>query len=231
MGIYREFHHSRKYSVDENFFDSWSATMAYVLGFWFADGYMRKERSYRIVIVSNDREILEDILTVMGSTHPIKKAIKDRTWSITIHSKRLYEKLTQLGGLRRKSRIMIFPLVPRKYMRDFIRGYFDGDGSVFFVHYTRTKDKKITQELRTNFTSGSRVFLENLMKILHTELGFCRKKLGVFNMGSSLKLGYGMKDSDALLHYIYYEGFPIGLHRKAKFITQIPDYQVHVSRH
>lgn len=201
--------------------------MAYVLGFWFADGYMRHDRSYRIVITSNDRKILIDIKRVMKSSHPLRRRRDDDSWTLAIHSKHLYMKLTQLGGLRRKSRIITFPSVPQKFLRDFIRGYFDGDGSVFFIKYVRTKDKRITRELRTNFTSGSRKFLEQLMNILNAELGLSLKTLGVFNNGRSLKLGYGMRDSDALLNYMYYDKFPIGLERKAKFVGRIPIYQRH----
>lgn len=53
------------------------------------------------------------------------------------------------------------------------------------------------------------------------------KKLGVFNNGGSLKLGYGMRDSDTLLRYMYYANFSIGLRRKANFISKIPIYQKH----
>lgn len=124
---------------------------------------------------------------------------------------------------------MKFPNIPSKYLPDFIRGYFDGDGSVFFVNYIRTKDKRIARELRTNFTSGSRDFLEELMKILNIKINLPIKKLGVFNNGGSLKLGYGMKDSDTLLNYMYYAKFPIGLKRKANFIYKILIYQKHKS--
>jgi len=31
----------RRYLLNEKFFDKWSSEMAYILGFWFADGYMR----------------------------------------------------------------------------------------------------------------------------------------------------------------------------------------------
>ena len=104
---------------------------------------MRKDRSYRISITSNDKEILESIRNIMGSTHPINKDKRYRCWTIYIYSKYLYKALIELGGLRCKSKVMVFPLVPKKYLRDFIRGYFDGDGSVFFVTYARTKDKKL----------------------------------------------------------------------------------------
>ncbi len=219
--------HSRKYKLNESFFEQWSPVMAYVLGFWFADGYMRKEKSYRMVVVSNDAQILEAIRDAMGSTNPIVKSKRDRSSSIVFHSKKIYEGLIRFGGMRRKSRFIRFPAVPRECIRDFIRGYFDGDGSVFFVSYVRTKDKRRTLELRTNFTSGSRKFLEDLMAVLHRELNFSIKEIGIYNDGTSLKLGYGMKDSDALLRYMYYEGFPIGLNRKADFVWKIPTYQKH----
>ena|SRR3989344_499931 len=220
-------YHSRKYFIDEGFFDVWSSTMAYVLGFWFADGYMRKEKSYRIVFCGNDLQILRDIRKAFKAKHPLQKSNRDQSWGLNLFSKRLYEQLQKLGGVRGKSKILTFPLVPKMYLRDFIRGYFDGDGSVCFVKYIRTKDQRLTKELRTNFTSGSRTFLESLMNILHTELGLALKVLGVFNDGASLKLGYGMKDSDALLHYMYYRKFPIGLKRKAAFLFRIPKYQKH----
>jgi len=159
-------YHSRKYQIDESFFDVWSPNMAYVLGFWGADGYMRKEKSYRILFTSADKNILIQIRKSFSSTHPIRKRKEKKgglyTWTLSLCSKHLYWRLFHLGGLRRKSRNMEFPHIPHDYLRDFVRGYFDGDGSVFFVNYTRTKDKQITRELRTNFTSGSRSFLEEL---------------------------------------------------------------------
>ena len=220
-------YHSRIYHLNEEFFEQWSPTMAYVLGFWFADGYMRKEKSYRVVVVSNDTQILMAIRNGMESNHPIKKSKADQSSSIVFHSKRLYEGLTLRGGIRCKSRFIQFPVVPQEYIRDFVRGYFDGDGSVFFVKYIRTKDRRLTRELRTNFTSGSSNFLKDLMVVLHREIGLPVKEIGVCNAGASLKLGYGMKDSDTLLHYMYYQDFPIGLKRKADFISRIPTYQKH----
>lgn len=205
--------------------------MAYVLGFWFADGCMRHEKSYRIIFTTADRSILLQIRHTFSSSHPIRgrKQIKGGgyVWDLMLCSKYMYTQLQKLGGLTRKSRVIKFPFIPPEYVPDFIRGYFDGDGSVFFVKYIRTKDKKITRELRTNFTSGSAVFLEELMQILHDEINLPIKKLGAYNNGGSFKLGYGMKDSDTLLRYMYYLNFSIGLKRKAIFVSKVPKYQIH----
>jgi len=222
--------HQRKYTLNEEFFDTWSPKMAYVLGFWFADGCMRIEKSYRIMFSSNDFAILSDIRDALGSNAPITKNNHDQAFDFRVYSKKLYAKLQELGGSRRKSRIMVFPYVPKEYLRDFIRGYFDGDGSVFFTEYTRTKDGRRGRSLRTNFTSGSEKFLNDLMIILRDEINLPIQKLGVYNNGSSLKLGYGTRDSDTLLNYMYYEGYQIGLIRKAAFVFKIPKYQKHVMR-
>jgi intein/homing endonuclease len=131
---------SRKYSLNESFFDEWSAAMAYVLGFWFADGYMRHDKSYRVSFTSNDIQILKDIRRVMGSTNPIYKTKRDNSSYVVLHSKKLFERLIVLGGMQRKSRFIRFPEIPQEYIKDFVRGYFDGDGSVFL---SSTREQKM----------------------------------------------------------------------------------------
>jgi len=132
----------RKYFVNEKFFDKWSPQMAYVLGFWFADGYMRHEKSYRVSFCSKDYDILLLIRKCLNSNHKIVFERKDESKDLIIFSKRLHLKLSELGGIRCKSRKVVFPAVPDSFLPDFIRGYFDGDGSVFFVEYINTKNKK-----------------------------------------------------------------------------------------
>ena len=159
-----------------------------MLGFWFADGYMSIEKSYRVVIVCGDKSILRQIRSAFSSSHPLKKR-KEKgsyapTWSLSLCSKYLYEQLQSLGGTRRKSLTLRWPKVPANYLADFVRGYFDGDGSVFFVTYIRTKDKRMTRELRTNFTSGSRQFLEELMRVLNDQIDLPIKKISAYNNGS-----------------------------------------------
>ena len=209
----------RKYSINENFFDEWSPEMAYVLGFWFADGYMRHEKSYRISFCSNDYDILALIRTCFSSNHNICYEKKDDSKNLIIFSKKLYLKLLDLGGKRCKSRTIVFPKVPYKFLPDFIRGYFDGDGSVFFVKYIHTKNKKLRTELRSNFTSGSIKFLEDLQDILNEQLGLIKKKICGYNNGRSLKLGYGTYDTIKLLNFMYYPDYPIGMERKARFLS------------
>jgi intein/homing endonuclease len=58
-----------------------------------------------------------------------------------------------LGGKECKSNDMIFPDIPKEYLADFIRGYFDGDGSIMLL-----KNNKVN----CAFTSSSKIFLDTL---------------------------------------------------------------------
>jgi len=195
--------------------------MAYVLGFWFTDGYMRHEKSYRISFSSKDYDILALIKKCLASNHNIVAQKKDDSKDLIVFSKKLYLKLLQLGGKRCKSRTIVFPKVPNKFLADFVRGYFDGDVSVFYVTYLHTKIKRFRTELRSNFTSGSIEFLEILQEILNKHLGLVKKKICGYNDGRSLKLGYGTYDTLKLLNFMYYPNYPIGMKRKAKFLHSV----------
>ena len=55
------------------------------------------------------------------------------------------------------------PNIPENLIRHFIRGYFDGDGCATFSFATKTNKHRT---LRTMFCSGSKDFLEDILKII-----------------------------------------------------------------
>ncbi len=215
----------RIYSLNEKFLDEWSPEMAYVLGFWFADGYMRHEKSYRVIFNSKDYHLLLQIRKSLRSNYLIYRRKDGTGHQLTLYSKQMYLKLLTLGGKRCKSKTVKFPQIPDKYLPDFLRGYFDGDGSVFYTTYIHTKTKRPRTELRSNFTSGNPKFLESLQNILANKLGFITKKIGSYNKGASRKLGYGTYDTLELLRFIYYPDYPIGLKRKAIFLRHLEEIE------
>ena len=70
MPIYR--------AKNENFFKTWIPQMAYVLGFFAADGNLTlgKRGNHFIEFTSCDKEIIEKIREAMGCTHKI--SIRER---------------------------------------------------------------------------------------------------------------------------------------------------------
>lgn len=212
-----------KYKVNEQFFATWSHEMAYVLGFWFADGSIEHApamRGHYIRVSSTDRENVERIRSAMESQHTIvhiKSNVRHKTkYLLRIGSQKLFHQLVDRGVLERKSRIVSFPTLPPQYIHTFVRGYFDGDGC---VHLGKNSAGNISR-LVTVFTSGSAPFLEKLCKTLHTHAGLpSQRKIAATQggFGSAYQLRYGTRDSIRLYLFLYPEDGGNALRLKRKY--------------
>jgi len=114
------------------FFKTWSPDMAYVLGYWFADGNMYNQRScggYVVSIGSKDVAHLEMMRGVIGMGTLVRITGSD-VFKLVICRKEMFEDLLRLGGTERKSLTIPWPTVPAEYLAHFARGYIDGDGSL-----------------------------------------------------------------------------------------------------
>jgi hypothetical protein len=123
-------------TIDRGFFRTWTAEMAYVLGVLFSDGCMSvSPRGYRQVsITQKEPELLRKCLQLMECDAPLKWAEQGRESGIhrfNINDQQVCGDLVALGMHPRKSRTIQFPAVPSMFVRHFIRGCWDGDGSVF----------------------------------------------------------------------------------------------------
>lgn len=130
--------------------------MAYILGFWFADGYIDDE-CFGISQHKKDEYILHQILHAMKANYPLKKSKKNNR-VILIYSRRIIEDIKKLGGKERKSLDVEFPDIPMEYLGPFIRGYFDGDGCITIT--------KVNNNLSTEFTTGSKHFAYGLLEVI-----------------------------------------------------------------
>lgn len=199
-------------AVNQKFFDTWTHEMAYVLGFMMADGSMdvnpRGSRYFSIQIT--ERMLLEHIRLVLGSEHTIGRRTgvgneKDR-FRLQVGSKYMCGQLCKLGMHSKKAHTMSMPPVPRMYIGDFVRGYFDGDGNVW-VGLTHKKRKTSTKVIHTTFSSCSVRFLMALrIELQKHGLGsgsliFSRK---------AFRLQYSVNDS-ILLYQLMYRGVLGGL--------------------
>lgn len=116
-----------------------NANKAYLLGFLKADGYIDKTRMRCVLSVQEkDKEILEKFCDLIKiSRNKINKyedlRSKSRQNSVILS---IYDKdfVTHLLDLKNNS---ILEKVPEDYCYDFIRGYFDGNGTIAY----RNKEK------------------------------------------------------------------------------------------
>lgn len=140
--------HAKFKTVNHSFFKTWSEEMSYILGFWWADGCIKSKNNkskfnshYIFNIGQKEYKILNRINNIMQSTYKIAKQNKQMNgknfvgYSLSISSKEIYDDITNLGGTERKSLTAKFPEnIPQEYVRHFIRGAFDGDGSVCSIY-------------------------------------------------------------------------------------------------
>lgn len=194
--------------LNVDFFKKWSAAMAYVLGYFAADGcmYTNPGGSKFINFVSTDYEILEKVKKILDSRHRIgpKKQSNPRcrpTFWLQIGSKEIYDDIGKLGLFPRKEHRLKTPNVPSMYFRDFLRGYFDGDGCVSYGYYKRKNRRSKVFTLTIRFASSSREFLSDvknrLVRSMDFKRGFITKSCGCFY------LAYSKKDSIELFKYMY----------------------------
>ena len=136
----------RIYKVNEDFFKCINTEeKAYVLGFICADGHIEKDRLV-IAVSIKDKDILEKIKHALNSEHTIKEIKRKNPYQNTdkkelilvelqINSVKLVAPLFNMGLSTNKTYTLdgsILKFIPKYLMRDFLRGYFDGDGNVFF---------------------------------------------------------------------------------------------------
>lgn len=199
---------TRHFNTD--FFKVWSSNMAYVLGYWFADGDIEIDNrgSHRFSISSNDGEHLERIKYLMSSNHSLKqdKRHKKINYILAIGSTELFQDIVKLGGCERKSLVLKFPSVPQKFIKNFILGYFDGDG-----HVSSSRDVKIS------FT-GTKEFLTKLQTYL--------PYLGKINLikNKTYSLIYDVEYAREILDYLY-SGADIFLERKYKIYLESKNWR------
>jgi hypothetical protein len=126
----------RKYNLNENFFDVLNEKSAYWLGFLYADGYVRmkdgKSGELKLKLKDTDRCHIEKFLTDIECGKPIKCGIdgKSKFCSVTVYSNKMVNKLFELGCVNNKTQLIRLPILESNLMNHFVRGYFDGDGSI-----------------------------------------------------------------------------------------------------
>jgi hypothetical protein len=119
---------------DAGFFRQWSAEMAYVLGYWWADGYMRihpTTNGHFIEIASVDVAHLELMAQTIDFRYSMRKVTANsECHDIIFCSKEMYHDLLALGGMPNKSNVIGFPAIPAEFLPHFVRGFVDGDGTL-----------------------------------------------------------------------------------------------------
>ena len=223
----------RQCTLNENYFQELdSKDKAYFLGFIYADGFITKP--------SHGQNILGLTLAEIEPIDKFKKYIqtnkkvgyykktssysnKSYEYKLALNSDKLVSDIEKLGVIERKTLTLTFPNIREDLIPHFIRGYFDGDGSVF-LHKDSRKEYSYNEYLGINIC-GTKEFLVALTKHLpFLEEGQCiykeeRKETNCWN----LKMISNIRSLE-LYHYMYKDCNDLYLSRKReKFENFIKD--------
>ena len=167
----------RKYEINEHYFDKIdSEEKAYFLGILYADGCnMVDHTEVSLRLQEDDYEILDKLNKLLQPTKPIHK-IKEKgnqkaQYRLLINSKLISYRLNELGITQNKTFTTTFPsFLSSDLHRHFIRGYFDGDGSVSY--------NIINHQIQFGFTGTENIIL-GIQNILTNEISLNKNKLSI----------------------------------------------------
>lgn len=157
----------RKYTLDENYFETESSNMAYILGFIAADGNISKNlNEIKITLSIKDKEILEKIQKELNSSRPLREYTDNNGYEkITLDfcSLKIQNKLAEYGIIPNKTLTLKPPYkLNQKFIIDYIRGYFDGDGCITTTGYlSRGIEWKIVSASKEILNYFENYFFEN----------------------------------------------------------------------
>jgi intein-encoded DNA endonuclease-like protein len=125
----------RQFDINDDYFSNESANMAYLLGFLASDGTVdKKNNRIKIGLSSIDRDFLETIAQELGFEGKIFNYETNNGYQVselTFTSPKIKQELSKYNIVPNKTFTFKFPnKLSKIYWIDFIRGYFDGDGSV-----------------------------------------------------------------------------------------------------
>lgn len=209
----------RQYKLNEDYFKIWSSEMAYILGFIAADGCISTDEercSYLLKITLKDTDSnhllkIKNALDYEGviyfhenNASPIVNKVTDGC-TLAIKSKTLINDIKKIGIKERKSFNKEVPVsLPKKFEIDYIRGYFDGNGSVG-VQYPTTSGglKTKTTQIRVRFCSASRANLYQIQEIL-SKYGIKKKRVPEVTSKTAVDICYSTKES-LILYRLFYQ--------------------------
>lgn len=177
----RKLHFENNETVNSDFFRTMSPELAYILGLWITDGCAYERGSYSIGL--KDKDVIEWVAKTIG--------YKNKIWEITEKlntSKRYYIQFTNqavkevfdhYGIVPKKSFITQIPDIPKEFMPHFMRGVFEGDGSI----------GKYKWSYSVSIVGASEEFIKGVKSVLEKEIGGDRS-IKVDKRGNGLYLYY-----------------------------------------
>ena len=167
LGVRRLYYNKKYFEVID------SHEKAYWLGFLFADGYVTSGNRWGLELSKNDEEHFKKFLKAIEFNGKIKYRTRtnvingiettNTSCSICINNSKMYDDLVRCGVVRNKTNHLVFPeeeVLKKEFQHDFIRGFFDGDGTITYNIDKERKRKEV------NFICTDEGFIDSINSIL-----------------------------------------------------------------
>jgi len=190
----------------------WSPRFAYAIGLLTADGNLSPDGRH-INFTSKDKQLVQLFRNCLGIKNRIGRKARGysrekKYFVVQFGDVKFYKFLFNIGLLPNKSKTLGILKIPNRYFFDFLRGYFDGDGTFYFYWDTRWRSSFM---FYAEFISASR---ENINWLQDTLLKKLKIKGHVTQYRRTYRLKYAKKESLVLLQRMYYQNNGIYLKRK-----------------
>jgi ribosomal protein S8 len=220
---------NRKHYIDKDFFKIIDTkNKAYILGLIISDGYV--DDYAKLTFTSKDIELVEIFRSELKSEHKLAKydvfdKRTDKTYtrySLQIASKEIVNDLNKLGIFSKKSFNCMMPNIPNELFWHFIRGLFDGDGSI------SKETKKKLGALRFKIIGSENLI--NAIKTKFIQFGLSNTKISITKYSSNNNRlvsihYYSFKDLSLLKQKIYEDSENLRLTRKYELFQTLKEYR------
>jgi len=153
--------------------------MAYVLGYITADGCIavskNRKHPFTLNITSVEKKHLYRLRNALSSGHKISKKPGGKpklfAYQLQIRNPIITKDLINLGIYPRKTYNLNPIKVPNNYFSDFVRGFFDGDGTVYIYRVNNVP------QIKAGFVSSSLSFITKFNEQLCENLSIPKKAI------------------------------------------------------
>lgn len=220
----------RKYTLNENYFDCIDTpNKAYILGFLYADGCNNINKcTVAMALQEEDKYILEFMRKETESEKPLEFLDYSNKNDFGYHyknqyrflmfSKHMCDTLDEIGMTPKKSLTLEFPDIDEALYSHFIRGYFDGDGSVCFSKTSGSCVVGITSTV--SFCCEIKRILEERLNI-HVGIYDASNKNGITKVASIA----GKNQIEKFGKYIYQDAEAYLVRKYNKFVEKYSEVQ------
>lgn len=212
---------------NHDFFKKWSEEMAYILGFITADGCIRKNNySYKLHlnVHKKDKDILDKIRERLSPKNRMGHYKKEDMYMFSFASTTMYNDLIRLGITPKKTFEVKPPKIPKKYIKHYLRGYFDGDGSISLA-----KRKDMKRKFPSIGIIGNMHMISYMQRIFN-KITSSKLKIHKLYSKGGFKLGklyYTCKKAMIILDFLYKDSniYLDRKYNKYKYIKEVMPYE------